>query len=227
MGCDLYDLYRYGTKLVKYKYLLVRMIQAHGLSHHGGQTGLVSSRAICRSTVRHMTPVHAQDVRMPYGISPWPRVEVFVLRISPYSVLLRVCSTRPRDFSRGCASIEKNGLSHADHDDPWREINLFEPLGPIIRGDSGVLYLPRRRKEPDLFLTFCFFRCQPHLYKYSVQSMLLSVLRSICTWDMLLLRQLCIGYGVHPCTDSPLSTGRRATAKIASSNLRLLLAMEE
>lgn len=159
MGCDLYDLYRYGTKLVKYKYLLVRMIQAHGLSHHGGQTGLVSSRAICRTCTEYCTPYDAGTCagcpyavcRMPYGISPWLGVEVSVLRISPYSVLLRVCSTRPQDFSRGCASIEKNGLSHADHDDPWREINLLEPLGPIIRGDSGVLYLPRRRRNQIYF----------------------------------------------------------------------------
>lgn len=169
---------------------------------------------------------------MPYAVCHMGSAHGLELRCL-FSVFLRtpcfsVCVLLAHEISHADAlSIEKNGLSHADHDDPWREINLFEPLGPIIWGDSGVLYLPRRRKEPDLFLTFCFFRCQPHLYKYSVQSMLLSVLRSICTWDMLLLRQLCIGYGVHPCTDSPLSTGRRATAKIASSNLRLLLAMEE
>lgn len=92
------------------------MYQAHGLSHHGGQTGLVSSTAICKACTEYCTPYDAGTCagypyavcRMPYGISPWPVVEVSVLRFSPSSVLLRVCSTHARDFSRGCASIEKN-----------------------------------------------------------------------------------------------------------------------
>lgn len=158
------------------------MIQAHGLSHHDGQTGLVSSRAICRACTECCTPYDAGTCAgCPYAVCHMGSAHGLQLRCL-FSVFLRTPC-----FS--VCTLLAHEISHAD------ALRSFRTTWTNHTGRFRGSVSTPKKKEPDLFLTLRFLQMSAALVRVLCTEYVI-----VCTPEylyILLLRQLCIGYGVQ------------------------------